>query len=146
MNSVDLDPMGGKQQFFIVIHEFKLLYIHYAPVLANFCSWYKLSCLGSTLKHAKISYFYIRLKVFTQRVVLVSTEDKEMQVHHHIGCWYASQFSFPHLFSPEVLTPILINRQTLSSTKIWNITTNIWVLGMLFMEPTAKNTSPHTLG
>lgn len=78
MNSVNLDRAGGKQQIFIVIYEFKLLHIHCTPILVNICSWYTLSCSGSTLKEVEISYFDIGLGVFAQRVVLVSTGDKEL--------------------------------------------------------------------
>lgn len=93
MNSANLDHAGGEQQMFIEIYEFKLLHIHCTLVLVNICSWYKLSCSGSTLKHVEISYLDIGLGLFAPRVVLISRGDKEMSKHQHIQYLSGSIFN-----------------------------------------------------
>lgn len=142
MNSANLDRAGGEQQMFIEIYEFKLLDIHCTLVLP----WYKLSCSGSTLKHVEISYLDIGLGVCAQRVVLVSRGDKEMSKHQHIQYLSGSQFLIPYLFSSKILRTILINRQNLSTVKIWRITCKMTCKSPWHAVHRAKSTkhlSPH---
>lgn len=146
MNSANLDRAGGEQHMFIEIYEFKLLHIHCTLVLVNICSWYKLSCSGSTLKHVEISYLDIGLGVCAPRAVLVSRGDKEMSKHQHIQYLSGSQFLIPYLFSSKILRTILINRQNLSTAKIWRITCKMTCKSPWHAVHRAKSTrhlSPH---